>query len=575
MSARSVALAAILAIIIGSLARVESAHSTQVVVPDDFPTIAQALSVDPQPDTVFVRPGKYDEVVDPPYYGGKPLLIAAMPVPSLYFDFETTLLPKVKALRSHSAYLTVRGICFASGSTIEGGHEPTAIESCRFDSSLTVTGSGWLVMRHCTIYGAASLSGGPGEISANTIIGGSLTHIGTQGTVLLHDNIVVGPAEVGIRGSLDTYITDNYVRGCVTGIVTWWEQGSGSVVGNVVEDCSGTGYSVRSWEGSSQSVSDNVARRCGGRGFDILNLNLARNRVESSGREGIYVSSSRGVNLLDNIVLNAGEAGIVVATDAAVVRGNRIVRAGAAGMRFRGGAVVDSNVVGHCAGDGIVRTAAAEPLGAAMWLGNTIYSNASSGIVHSGDTPDVFHQNILYGGGRYGLEWQGPDAPILGCNDYYANSLGMTAGVSPAIGDMSIEPLFCDVTQDAVALRADSPLLHAPGCPPIGAIGVGCPALAGSPAGVGNSARFGIDGVKPNPTTHGFVISFMLPTGQPARLELLDLAGRRVFDRELSAPTPGAQTLSIGGEAQLVPGFYVVRLSQGARQATAKTTVIR
>jgi hypothetical protein len=54
-------------------------------------------------------------------------------------------------------------------------------------------------------------------------------------------------------------------------------------------------------------------------------------------------------------------------------------------------------------------------------------------------------------------------------------------------------------------------------------------------------------------------VSFSLATAAPARLEILDVAGRRVHARTLDRPVPGTQQLSLSG-VRLAPGVYVIRL---------------
>jgi hypothetical protein len=58
-------------------------------------------------------------------------------------------------------------------------------------------------------------------------------------------------------------------------------------------------------------------------------------------------------------------------------------------------------------------------------------------------------------------------------------------------------------------------------------------------------------------------IRFALPVAGPATLELLELAGRRVLEREIGSFGPGVHTLSLRGElARLPAGVYSVRLRQ-------------
>jgi hypothetical protein len=88
-------------------------------------------------------------------------------------------------------------------------------------------------------------------------------------------------------------------------------------------------------------------------------------------------------------------------------------------------------------------------------------------------------------------------------------------------------------------------------------------------------ADFALDGPSPNPTFGRFSVSFTLPTTEPATLEVLDVAGRRVESRAIEALGPGRHTMRVDGSRPFAPGMYLVRLSQGPRVAGAKVCVVK
>lgn len=90
------------------------------------------------------------------------------------------------------------------------------------------------------------------------------------------------------------------------------------------------------------------------------------------------------------------------------------------------------------------------------------------------------------------------------------------------------------------------------------------------------SLAFALDGVRPNPA-HGELLSvaFTLPTAATARLELLDVSGRRVVEREVGSLGAGQHTFDLGTGQRLAPGLYLVRLTQGANTRTTRVAVIR
>ncbi len=79
---------------------------------------------------------------------------------------------------------------------------------------------------------------------------------------------------------------------------------------------------------------------------------------------------------------------------------------------------------------------------------------------------------------------------------------------------------------------------------------------------------------RPNPVVGDLTLSFTLPGGAPARLEILDVSGRRVASREVGGLGAGAHTLRFEG---LRPGagLYFVRLVQGARSVSTRAVFTR
>lgn len=85
--------------------------------------------------------------------------------------------------------------------------------------------------------------------------------------------------------------------------------------------------------------------------------------------------------------------------------------------------------------------------------------------------------------------------------------------------------------------------------------------------------RFGLAGFVRNPATRDVAVAFTLPVAAPAKLELLDVTGRRVWSREVGALGAGRHELPLG--ATLAPGVYLVRLVQRGSVASAKGVVMR
>lgn len=81
-------------------------------------------------------------------------------------------------------------------------------------------------------------------------------------------------------------------------------------------------------------------------------------------------------------------------------------------------------------------------------------------------------------------------------------------------------------------------------------------------------------GARPNPARGLPVLHFTLPIGAAASLDVFDVGGRRVATQRLDAPAPGEHAVRIKTERPLRPGFYLARISQAGRSATARITIV-
>jgi hypothetical protein len=68
---------------------------------------------------------------------------------------------------------------------------------------------------------------------------------------------------------------------------------------------------------------------------------------------------------------------------------------------------------------------------------------------------------------------------------------------------------------------------------------------------------------------------FTLPSRDPATLELIDIAGRRVVRHEVGAWGPGPQVLTLGASPRLTSGLYFLRLTQAGRVLNARVVLMR
>jgi hypothetical protein len=217
-------------------------------------------------------------------------------------------------------------------------------------------------------------------------------------------------------------------------------------------------------------VRNSVIRDCAGYGMYLI-ANVAQiedNRVERCGGEGIHSASNRLVEQRNRVSgcaqLGSAYGGIVafVLADDAYIAENVVWANGANGM-----------VVG-----------VKYTIGTVEVTNNTSVGNARAGILSDDAVDTLYYQphkyvvknNIAAFNGTYGIQWLDPFATSVGCNDWFGNGAAAVQGSLPSDEDLSLDPLFCDVTQDNVHLSAGSPLLNAAGCGQIGALGQGCDA---------------------------------------------------------------------------------------------------
>jgi hypothetical protein len=96
-----------------------------------------------------------------------------------------------------------------------------------------------------------------------------------------------------------------------------------------------------------------------------------------------------------------------------------------------------------------------------------------------------------------------------------------------------------------------------------------------SPEPAGAAPGLALARIWPNPTNLPFHVAFVLPGSGPARLEVVDVAGRVQIARELGTPGSGAFEASLGEGASLRPGTYWLRLTQGRDHTASPVVVLR
>jgi hypothetical protein len=87
--------------------------------------------------------------------------------------------------------------------------------------------------------------------------------------------------------------------------------------------------------------------------------------------------------------------------------------------------------------------------------------------------------------------------------------------------------------------------------------------------------RFALEGFAPNPASRGALVAFTLPRAARGRLEVIDVAGRRVFRRDLAGLGAGRHTIAIDSSRSLRAGVYLIRLTHDDRSLHARGVITR
>jgi hypothetical protein len=102
--------------------------------------------------------------------------------------------------------------------------------------------------------------------------------------------------------------------------------------------------------------------------------------------------------------------------------------------------------------------------------------------------------------------------------------------------------------------------------------------VQGTQVGVGDGPRarvgLAIRSVTPNPSRGALRVAFSVPGAGAARVELIDVSGRRVAQREIGTPNGGENVIQLAPE-RVAAGVYVVRLIQGRESVSTRAVVTR
>jgi len=213
---------------------------------------------------------------------------------------------------------------------------------------------------------------------------------------------------------------------------------------------------------------------------------------------------------------------------------------------------------------------------------NTVAANTGAsdrGVVNVVNASPLFERNLiaLNDGGGVALA-AGTLAPS--CNDVYGNTGAAWSGLpdpTGAEGNISADPLFCDLADGDVTLDAASPCLDIPGCGIAGAWGEGC----GGEIGVTDAPSTILAvSAHPNPFNPSTTIRFELPGSRLVNLQVFDAAGRLVRvlvnDEHLGVGRHGVAWDGRDDGGRRVPsGVYLYRIQAGSAGDVGRMVLVK
>jgi len=187
----------------------------------------------------------------------------------------------------------------------------------------------------------------------------------------------------------------------------------------------------------------------------------------------------------------------------------------------------------------------------------SVASDGAGGVLvawqdgRSGADEDIYAQHLI-GNGAIASGWAANGFPIC-----------------TAPGDQVTPIVAADASGNAFIAWSDARA----GTPNIYATRVGAGQIP--PAVEAPAATFARPVIYPNPSFgRGFTTRFTLPSAESATLEVLDITGRRVAQREVGSLGVGSHSVELREAAALPAGVYQVRLAQGGRVGGARAIVM-
>jgi Right handed beta helix region len=360
-------------------------------------------------------------------------------------------------------------------------------------------------------------------------------------------------------------------------------------------DRCGSALSSHSSESAGLSFYEDTLSSISGSGIDASNLEvvgIGSTVMQDIGGVGIVlkgnVDCTRPVTLYvsDSDLQRCAEGGLVidgVAGRTSAIH-NRIHDTGGDALTVIGNSIdVENNLVYRNRGAGIIAKFVRADLETSTVAGNTSALNDGAGLIvqrlpsdePSKDGALVVTNNLVANNQGDGLTLKAGVVAEARHNDSWINGGQAYVGSVPPDQNLTLNPLFCDLSADDFQLQPSSPCASSGPFGQIGALGVGCedgpsftpvrPHATNLPGGklFIRVATPSVDGA----------IAIETPTSDEAELSIYDLAGRRVGSSRVSPGSSVSSSLQL--PSRLPNGVYLVRVTQGSSSATHRLVLLR
>jgi len=238
-------------------------------------------------------------------------------------------------------------------------------------------------------------------------------------------------------------------------------------------------------------------------------------------------------------------------------------------------------------GGGGLRCYWSDPVIRSCTFAGNVAPTYSAMFLWSGNRSSIENTIIAFNGSG---DWIGcyddGSIPSLVCCDVYGNSQGdwiaPIADQQGNAGNMSNDPLFCDLESGDCRLELGSPCADAPGCGLIGALAAGCEVTRVVEGAWEEPAAFRLESIIPNPFNPSTEITFSIPSSSgrsEVTLAVYNALGqrvRRLVNEELSAGVhrafwDGRDENGVG----VASGIYFCNLRWGGESETKRMVLLK